>query len=119
MIEFMKGTEKDRIGIRFDGEVSEADFGAMASLLRERIEEHGRIRLVIRIDSLGLVEPAALWEEVKLAAQHFEDVERIALVGDARWQKSFVDVMGIVMPAECEMKHFTGDRINDAWEWIG
>ena len=42
--------------------------------------------LVELIDFKGWT-AGALWEDTKFAARHFNDIDRLAVVGDARWEK--------------------------------
>lgn len=117
MIEFMDRTDGKTVGIHVSGEVQADDFRAMASLMREQIDAQGKLRLVLKIESVNPVSPAVLWEEFKLAFDHFEDFERVALVGDELWQEAFVKVLGPLMPAD--FRHFSLERHDDAWRWVG
>ena len=116
MIGFTDQTSENAIGIRVDGEIETKDFSAMADLLREAIGKHGKIRLVLELEEVGKISPTTLWEELKLAFDHFDDVERIALVGDALWQEAYVKVVGALLPAE--MRRFASNHLDHAWRWI-
>jgi hypothetical protein len=58
----------------------------------------------------------ALWEDIKFDVKHFSDIERIAFVGDKKWQKG--------MSAFCrpfttaKIKYFDKDDAEQAWTWI-
>ncbi len=56
------------------------DFEALA-------EQHGKLRVLFQMDDFHGWSAGALWEDVKLDARHFSDIERIAMVGDKAWEK--------------------------------
>lgn len=44
-----------------------------------------RLLLVLR-DMKGWT-PSAMWEDMKFDIKHFNDIERVAVVGDSRWEE--------------------------------
>jgi len=58
----------------------------------------------------------ALWEDMKFDLRHFADIERLALVGETRWQKA----MGIFCKpfTKAEIKYFDLNDIDEAYAWI-
>lgn len=116
MVKFLERTQDDRIGIVVDGRVGKGDVRALADLLREAIEKHGRIRLLIQLESLPLLGVGAFWEDLKFTLRHARDIERTALVGDAVWHGPYVRIMGPFVPGE--VRHFGSDHLEDAWRWV-
>ena len=58
----------------------------------------------------------ALWEDTKFAAKHFNDIERVAVVGEARWQKG-ITVFGKPFTS-ADVRYFDMQEIDRAREWI-
>jgi len=59
---------------------------------------------------------AKLWEEIKFDVKHFSDFERIAVIGDKKWEE--------VMTCRCkcftcaELGYFPEDRLEEARKWL-
>lgn len=116
MIRFMQETRGPSIGLEVSGEVDSDDFRAMAELIRECVEEHGQIRLLLRLDPTGVTSPDVLWEQLKLAVDCFGRVERVALVGDIGWEAPYTRIVGPLLPAKT--RHFEPDDVDAAWSWL-
>jgi hypothetical protein len=59
----------------------------------------------------------ALWEEIKWEARHFRHMERIAIVGEERWQKRMAVICNGLTTADVQFFRF--DRLDDAYRWVG
>jgi hypothetical protein len=116
MIRFMDGTEGRHVGIVVDGKVTEEDVKTLASLLEEAIGKHGRLRVLLRLESLGGVEPKAFLEDVRFSIEHLRDFERAALVGGQAWLGAYAAVADRLFP--CEVRTFDPDRQDEAWRWL-
>lgn len=116
MVKFMDGTAPPYVGIQVDGKVSRSDVASLAALLEEAIRNHGRIRVLIHLVTLGGIEPRAFWEDLKFTVRHLRDFERVALVGDAAWQAPYARLASPLFPGE--VRHFESEKIDDAWAWL-
>lgn len=73
--------------VQLTGKLEKADYTHFIPTVEKLVREHGKIRmLVILLDFHGWT-AGALWEDIKFDAKHFNDIERLALVGDKRWEK--------------------------------
>jgi hypothetical protein len=58
----------------------------------------------------------ALWEDIKFGLKHFMDIERIAMVGDKKWEKG--------MSAFCKpfttakIRYFDPSQVEEARTWL-
>lgn len=55
--------------------------------LDELTRQHGKIRILLELIDFHGWTAGALWEDTKLGLRHFADIERLAIVGDRRWEK--------------------------------
>ena len=58
----------------------------------------------------------ALWEDIKLDVRHFSDIERVAFVGDKKWQKGMSVFCKPFTTAR--IRYFDLSKLADASEWI-
>ncbi len=104
------------LGIRVGGRITKAGFEAVARRSERIIEEHGGVRLLVHVERLGGIEPAAFWADLKFSLHHFGDLDRLALVGDARWHAPYVTLIKPFLPAP--VRHYPCREIESAWRWL-
>lgn len=101
--------------IHVSGNLIKADYEAFVPKFDSLVRKEGRLRLLI--DMTGFQAAAgAWWEEVKFDIKHFSDIERLAVVGDKKWEK--------VMVASCkpftlaEVRYFDVSGEDEARQWV-
>jgi hypothetical protein len=72
--------------IALSGKLTKADYKAFVPEVERLIHEHGKIRILCRMHDFHGWTAGALWEDIKFDARHFSDIERLALIGESRWQ---------------------------------
>ncbi len=87
-----------REAIRFPGDIyvlfgfSSAVFwyggwSFLKGLFKElKSRQHGKLSMLFDMTDFHGWEAAAMWEDTKFAIKHFADIERLAMVGEKRWQ---------------------------------
>ncbi|MGA7979054.1 MAG: STAS/SEC14 domain-containing protein [Chromatiaceae bacterium] len=50
------------------------------------VRQHGTLRVLFDMVAFHGWESRALWEDTKFAIHHFADIEKLAMVGEQRWQ---------------------------------
>jgi hypothetical protein len=50
-------------------------------------QQHGKIRLLFEMADFHGWEGGALWDDLKFDLKHFADIERLAMVGERKWEK--------------------------------
>lgn len=101
--------------IRTDGEVSEEDYERVVPRLEELIREHGKVRLLLDVTQFKDATPGALWEDLKFDAEHLNDFEKIAVVGDESWEDAAAELASPLTNAE--VKTFGPKREDQARTW--
>ena len=51
------------------------------------VKENGKIRVLFEMADFHGWEGGALWDDIKFDLKHFADIERLAMVGDKKWEK--------------------------------
>lgn len=90
-IEFTKvpnaGSQVAMVSVHVIGTLEKQDYGVFGMRLDEMVRQHGKLRLSIELVDFQGWSPGTVWEDVKLAFKHYEDIERIAVIGESRWEK--------------------------------
>jgi len=60
--------------------------------------------------------PETLLEKLKFAKDHAGNIERMAVLSDRVWIKSWLKVGGLLTHTEVE--HFDRSEMEAAWEWV-
>jgi hypothetical protein len=88
--------------------------------MSEAIAASGKIRLLMEIEGFCHMEPDALLEKQRFAREHARDIERMAVVSDRTWIKSWVKIGGIggllTLLTHPEVADFDISEMEAAWK---
>ncbi len=70
-------------------------------------DDHGRLP---RLDD------GALWEDTKFDLKHWRDIERLAIVGETKWEEGMATFCKPFTTAK--IKYFDHTKLDDARKWI-
>ncbi len=73
--------------VHLNGTLTKEDYARFVPDTEELIREHDKIRLLIILDGFEGWNAGGLWEDIKWDAKHFNHIERIAIVGEKKWEK--------------------------------
>ena len=85
-----------RINERNDGKILEVqvagkltgrDYRRFVPEFERVIKQHGKVRILFDMAEFHGWNMAALWDDIKFDLKHFAAIERLAMVGDKKWQK--------------------------------
>ncbi len=74
------------IEIHASGKLSEKDYKQFLPEIERVIKKHGKISIAFEMTQFHGWEPGALWEDIKFDCKHFSDIDRLAMIGENRWQ---------------------------------
>ncbi len=98
------------------GKLSQEDYGRFVPEAERQIERHGQVRLLVRLDDFDGWEAGALWTDLKFDLKHFNDVERLAIVGQTKFHKGMSLFSKPFTMAE--VRYFDYDRLEEARAWV-
>ncbi len=75
------------VTVKVNGKLSKSDYETFAPRVEESIVQHGKIRILLVMEDFHGWEMGALWEDIKFDVKHFRDIEKLAMVGDAKWEQ--------------------------------
>jgi hypothetical protein len=110
----LHGEHDNLLVVRVSGTLTKEDYAIFLPQVDGLIKEHGKISILFEMHDFHGWKLAAAWEDTKFAFQHFGDIERVAVVGEKRWQKAMTVVCKPFTRAE--VRYFTQDE--EAREWL-
>ena len=51
------------------------------------INKYGKVRILVAMHDFHGWDAGALWEDLKFDLKHFAHIERLAIVGETKWEK--------------------------------
>jgi hypothetical protein len=118
MIEILKNFTDNVIALSCKGQVTNEDYDRiLVPAILEALKRHDKIRLLYKTsaDFTGY-DPGALWEDLKIGAEHPTRWERIAVVTDVDWIVQMMRIFSFLMP--CPVKLFLPSEAAQAHAWI-
>lgn len=117
MFEQLSAGSGNVLGFKIGEYVTAEDVRTIGRIISEAIAASGKMRLLIEIEGFRHMEPEALLEKLRFAVEHAKGIERMAVVSNRVWIKSWVKVGGLVTQKEVE--YFDCSEMEAAWEWLG
>jgi hypothetical protein len=102
--------------IGMSGKLTKQDYERFVPEVERLIGQHGKLRLLVRMHDFHGWTLGALWEDIKFDVKHFGDIDRLALVGDKKWESG--------MAAFCKpftratIRYFDESKAEEALSWI-
>jgi hypothetical protein len=103
--------------VHLNGTLTRDDYARFVPDTEALIREHKKIRLLVILDDFHGWDAGALWEDIKWDAKHFDHVERIAFVGETKWQEWMANFCKPFTTAR--VRYFDHDQIVEARAWLG
>jgi len=72
--------------VHVSGKLEKSDYENFVPEFERLVVQHGKLNVLFDMTGLHGWDAGALWEDTKFAIKHFADIERIAMVGDKKWQ---------------------------------
>ena len=115
-VDLCKHDDRRLMEVRVTGRLTDRDYEVFAPELDRFVREHGKIRMIFDMHGFRGWKPAAMWRELKLGRRHGHNLERLALVGEKRWQRWSSKLCRLLTDAE--VRYFDRSRADEAQEWV-
>src|SRR5438132_3638321 len=104
------------VEIDLTGKLGSEDYKAYLPKIEELIRQHGKLRLLVHMHDFHGWTPGGLWEDLKFEVRHFKDLERIAFVGDKKWEAGMSKFCKLFTIAE--IRFFDEAMLDQARAWL-
>lgn len=117
MINILGSTNEDLVAVEVTNEIADEDYKSLIPLIEKKIDQYGSVRLFFELDaSVDKIEPASFWQELKFDVKHFNDIDKIAVVGDKAWENLLAKTNKLLTSGE--VKYFEPAKRNEAMAWV-
>lgn len=116
MIELLQTRSPKLIGLRCTGRLHSKDYRKIQPKLEKTIKKEGTIRLLAQLDDFHGWDMLAAVDELMLEVKHAHDFEKIAIIGDRRWEKWMAELPKLFTTAR--VRYFDVSEREQAWNWL-
>jgi hypothetical protein len=116
MIEELPESHGKVLGFKMSGKLHDEDYKKFVPLVDAAIAGQGKVRLLVLLDDFHGWDMHALWDDIKFATTHYTKIERIAMVGDKKWEHWMARVCKPFTLAK--VHYFDTTQLDEAWKWI-
>ena len=113
-VEHTSGSNVLTVGV--GGKLSKEDYAHFVPEVERMIHESGKIRMLVKMHDFHGWDASALWEDIRFDIKHFSDIERLAMVGESKWQKGMAAFCRPFTTAE--IKYFDQSQLAEAQRWL-
>lgn len=115
-LEIQQKADGKTVIVRVTGKIEKADYEQFGPEIEAMVAQHGKIRVLLETHDFHGWDAGALWEDIKFNAKHFNDIERLAVVGEKKWEKGMATFCKPFTTAQ--VRFFEHDQRVEALEWI-
>jgi hypothetical protein len=116
MIETLQTGSPKIVGFRLTGKLHDEDYKSFVPTVEATLATEGTVRMFAQFEEFHGWDLHAAWDDFKFGMKHFSDFERIAMVGDRRWEKWMANLCRPFTKAK--VKYFDASEVDAAWTWL-
>jgi hypothetical protein len=102
--------------VQLTGKLAKEDYERFVPVAERLVKEHGKIRMLVEMHDFHGWTAGAVWEDIRFDARHFTDIERLAMVGETKWQHGMAVFCKPFTAAE--IRYFDHAAIDQARAWL-
>jgi hypothetical protein len=72
--------------VKLSGKLTKEDYQQFVPEIERLIQKEGKLRILVQMHDFHGWTMGALWEDIKFDLKHFGHIERLALVGERKWE---------------------------------
>ncbi len=116
MIELQSDVGGKVLSVKMSGKLSKEDYEQFVPEVESLIKKHGKIRILLQMHDFHGWTAGALWEDIKFDIKHFGDIERLAMVGERKWEAGMATFCKPFTSAK--IRYFDVSDMDQARQWI-
>jgi hypothetical protein len=102
--------------VKATGKLTKESYEEFAPAVDAQIQEHGKIRILFEMHDFHGWTAGAMWEDLKFDFKHWKDIERLAIVGESKWEKGMAVFCKPFTAAK--IQYFDHAKLDEAKAWI-
>ena len=116
MIEQLETGSPKIIGFKLSGKLHDEDYKTLVPAVETSLAAEGKVGLFVQMEDFHGWDLHAAWDDIKFGVKHYSDFERIAMVGDRKWEEWMTKLCKPFTKAT--VKYFDVPEVDAAWEWL-
>lgn len=105
------------ITVRLSGRLGKEEFTKFQGLFLEAMKHRRKLRLLLVLDDFQGWDKGDDWNDVPIHMEYDEQVEKIAIVGDTKWEDLFGAFLGKGL-RKIPIRHFPPAGLETARAWL-
>ncbi|MGK0186294.1 MAG: hypothetical protein ACI9R3_002077 [Verrucomicrobiales bacterium] len=115
-IQIKENQDGKSIAVHVSGKLAKEDYEHFVPEFERLVGLHGKLRVLFDMTDFHGWTAGALWEDTKFAMHHFSDIERLAMLGEKKWQEGMATFCKPFTKAE--VKYFDHAESSEAQAWL-
>ena len=108
--------DKGILSVSVSGKLEREDYDVLGAEFDRMVAQHGSIRLLLELKDFHGWTAGAAWEDAKLGFRHYSDIDRMAIIGENKWQQGMTQ---FVKPfTRADVKYFDAADVDAASNWV-
>jgi len=103
--------------VHVSGKLTKSDYEQFVPSFERFVQQHGKLRVLFDMTGFHGWEAGALWEDIKFDVKHFGDIERLAMIGETKWEQGMAAFCKPFTKATIRYFHHTDAA--EARAWLG
>jgi hypothetical protein len=103
------------LSVRVTDQLTKNNYETLAALVKQQVRQHGKIGVVMQLQTFGRWVDEEMWEQVDFDPRHWAGVERLALVGERKWALAMAVLCRSLTSAT--IRHFDHESLEAAMDW--
>ena len=116
MFKYLKEHSAHLIAVKVIGKLEKADYDSLIPEAEEKISRYGKVNVYWEMEDFEGWSPSGLWPEIKFDIKHLNDINKVAIVGDMKWEEWITNLAKPFTSAE--IKFFELSQREQAMMWV-
>ena len=102
--------------VNISGKVVKSDYDEFVPEFERLIKLNGKINVLFDMTDFSGWDMGALWEDIKFDVHHFNDIGRLAMIGESKWEEGMAAFCKPFTTAKVHFFHHTA--ADEARKWL-
>ncbi len=107
----------DIVGLSISGEITSKQTDRISKIIRDRLAETKTVKLLLVLQHYSaFFSSESIYEDLRFAKIYSDHIEKMAVVGDKAWKKTWIALFGLFSGIQAE--YFDKTEMETAVRWL-